>query len=408
MKRRLTILGSTGSVGQQSLDVVRSHRERFEIIGLSASKDAKTLEKQAEEFEPRYVALESGEDAGVFEALAAESITGPGAAATLAEAPADIVLNGIVGFAGLAATVGALEAGNTVALANKESLVAGGEWVMRLAGDTENRLIPVDSEHSAIFQCLEGRDRGEVREVLLTASGGPFFGYGKAELLEVGPESALKHPTWSMGAKITIDSATMMNKGLEVIEAHHLFGIPYENIRVAVHRQSVVHGGVLFEDGSAILHAALPDMRLPISYGILYPERVDVGAESVPFANASWSFEEPRDDVFRCLPLATQAGRAGGAYPVALNAANEVAVQAFLDRRIQFLRIPEVIEEVLEAVPESGAMESMEAVTAVDRWGREEANKAVARGTQGDDHSSCHTGPHSAGRDPRSRAHARR
>lgn len=381
MKRRLTILGSTGSIGRQALDVVRSHRERFEIIGLSANRDVKALKEQAEEFKPGIVALESSEDAGVFDDLAAKVITGAGTAATLAEAPADVVLNGIVGFAGLAATVGALEAGNTVALANKESLVAGGEWTMRLAGSTENRLIPVDSEHSAIFQCLEGRDKSEVREVLLTASGGPFFGYGKQELLEVGPESALKHPTWRMGAKITIDSATMMNKGLEVIEAHHLFSVPYEDIRVAVHRQSVVHGGVLFKDGSAILHAALPDMRLPISYGILYPERVDVGAKPVPFANASWSFEEPRNDVFRCLPLAIWAGTAGGAYPVALNAANEVAVEAFLDRRIQFMRIPEVIEEVLEAVPEFGAMETMEAIVTVDCWGREKADKAV-RGTR--------------------------
>jgi 1-deoxy-D-xylulose-5-phosphate reductoisomerase len=287
------------------------------------------------------------------------------------------VLNAIVGFAGLAATVGALEAGNTVALANKESLVAGGEWVMRLAGDADNRIIPVDSEHSAIFQCLEGKDDKEVREVLVTASGGPFFEYGKAELLEVGPESALKHPTWRMGPKITIDSATMMNKGLEVIEAHHLFGVSFDNIRVAVHRQSVVHGGAIFEDGSAILHAALPDMRLPISYAILYPERVDVGAQPVPFTNVSWTFEAPRDDVFRCLPLAVEAGRGGGAYPVALNAANEIAVGAFLDRRIQFLRISEVIEEVLEAVPEFGAMQSMEAIVAVDSWGRDEAERAV-------------------------------
>ncbi len=379
MKRRLTILGCTGSVGRQTLDVVRSYKERFEIVGLAAYKDAETLRQQAEEFRPEYVALESGDDAGLLEGLAARKIIGPGAAASLAEAPSDIVLNAIVGFAGLAATVGALEAGNTVALANKESLVAGGEWVMRLAGGANNRIIPVDSEHSAIFQCLEGKNSKGVREVLLTASGGPFFEYGKAGLLGVGPESALKHPTWRMGPKITIDSATMMNKGLEVIEAHHLFGVSFDNIRVAVHRQSVVHGGAIFEDGSAILHAALPDMRLPISYAILYPERVDVGAQPVPFANASWTFEAPRDDVFRCLPLAVEAGRGGGAYPVALNAANEVAVEAFLDRRIQFLRIPEVIEEVLEAVPEFGAMQSMEAIVAVDSWGRDEAERAVRR-----------------------------
>jgi 1-deoxy-D-xylulose-5-phosphate reductoisomerase len=376
-RRRLTILGSTGSIGLQALDIVRSYRERFEVVGLSANSDAKTLERQAEEFRPDYVALESG-DAETLDDLRGEKISGSGAAATLAEVPADVVLNGIVGFAGLAATVGALKNGNIVALANKESLVAGGEWVMRL-GATGEQIIPVDSEHSAIFQCLIGRSEGEVREILLTASGGPFFGYEKAELLDVEPDDALKHPTWRMGAKVTVDSATMMNKGLETIEAHHLFGVPYDEIRVVVHRQSVVHGGAVFEDGSAILHAALPDMRLPISYGILYPDRVDVGAKPVSFGATSWTFEEPCNDVFRCLPLAVGAGRAGGAYPVALNAANEIVVQAFLDRRIQFMRIPDVIEEVLDAVPEFGAMESMQAIVAVDRWAREEANKAASR-----------------------------
>jgi 1-deoxy-D-xylulose-5-phosphate reductoisomerase len=376
MKRRLTILGSTGSIGLQTLEVVRSHRERFEIVGLSAATNAAALREQAEEFNPAYVALENG-DTGILEGLRAEKITGPGAAEQLAKAPTDVVLNGIVGFAGLSATVGALQAQNAVALANKESLVAGGDWIMRLAADTNNHIIPVDSEHSAIFQCLTGRTKGEVREILLTASGGPFFTRAKTELMEAGPEEALKHPTWQMGSKITVDSATMMNKGLEVIEAHHLFGVPYHRIRVVVHRQSVVHGGAVFEDGSAVLHAALPDMRLPIAYGILYPERVDVGVEPLHFGGESWTFEEPRNDVFRCLPLAAQAGRAGGAYPVALNAANEVAVRAFLDRRIKFLRIANVIEEVLEAVPGFDAMESIEAIVAVDRWSREEAEKAV-------------------------------
>jgi 1-deoxy-D-xylulose-5-phosphate reductoisomerase len=248
---------------------------------------------------------------------------------------------------------------------------------MRLAGD-DNRIIPVDSEHSAIFQCLAGRAEEEVREILLTASGGPFFDCTNAELAGAGPEDALKHPTWRMGPKITVDSATMMNKGLEVIEAHHLFGASYDAIRILVHRQSVVHGGVIFEDGSAILHAALPDMRLPIAYGILYPERVDVTARPIGFEEVTWTFEEPRNDVFRCLPLAVEAGRAGGAYPVALNAANEVAVQAFLEHRIKFLRIADIVEEVLEAVPEFGGMDSIEAIVDVDRWGRTTAEK-VAR-----------------------------
>jgi 1-deoxy-D-xylulose-5-phosphate reductoisomerase len=374
MRRRLTILGSTGSIGRQALDVVSRYPERFEIVGLSAGNDARALALQAAEFRPEYVALESSE-AGPLEDLASEVFAGPGSAEQLSRAPSDVVLNGIVGFAGLAATVGALQEGNRVALANKESLVAGGEWVMDLAA--RNRIIPVDSEHSAIFQCLEGRRGEEIREILLTASGGPFFSFERARLVEAGPEDALKHPTWRMGPKITIDSATMMNKGLEVIEAHHLFGVALEDVRVVVHRQSVVHGGAFFEDGSVVLHAALPDMRLPIAFGLLYPERVDVGADPVPFDGVNWSFEEPRHDVFRCLLLAVEAGRAGGAYPVALNAANEVAVKAFLDGRIRFLRIADVIEEVLEVVPGFGMMQSMEAIEAVDGWARAEAERRV-------------------------------
>ncbi|CAN5294910.1 1-deoxy-D-xylulose-5-phosphate reductoisomerase [soil metagenome] len=374
MTRRVTILGSTGSIGRQALDVVRAHPDLFEIVGLSASSNANLLQQQATEFHSDYVALENGESSALGDTKA-EVITGPGSARNLAEVPADIVLNGIVGFAGLAATVAALKAGNRLALANKESLVAGGDWVNTLAGD--NHIIPVDSEHSAIYQCLEGRE-GEVSEILLTASGGPFYDFEAERLDAAGPEDALKHPTWEMGRKITIDSATMMNKGLEVIEAHHLFGVSYDDVKVVIHRQSVVHGGVLLTDGSAILHAALPDMRIPIAWGMSYPERVDVGAKRVGFGDASWTFQEPRSDVFRCLPLAVEAGRAGGAHPIALNAANEVAVQAFLDRRIDFLRIAGVIEDVLERVTEEGNMDSMEAIVAVDRWSRSEAERLTA------------------------------
>jgi 1-deoxy-D-xylulose-5-phosphate reductoisomerase len=378
MRRRLTILGSTGSIGRQALDVVRSHPDRFEVVGLSAGTDAKLLGQQAAEFRPDLVALEGG-DAGALRDLDARLLSGSGSSGRLAGVPADVVLNGIVGFAGLAATVAALEAGNRVALANKESLIAGGEWVMSLAEG--NDIIPVDSEHSAIFQCLEGRREDEATGVLLTASGGPFYAEDRARLADVGPEDALKHPTWAMGPKITIDSATMMNKGLEVIEAHHLFGVPYEDVRVVVHRQSVVHGGVFFVDGSVVLHAALPDMRLPIAYGVLHPERVNVGAEPVPFDAASWTFEEPRDDVFRCLPLAVEAGKLGGAHPVALNAANEVAVRAFLDGEIGFLQIADTIEGVLETVPEFGIMDDLEAIGAVDAWAREEAGRLARKET---------------------------
>jgi 1-deoxy-D-xylulose-5-phosphate reductoisomerase len=372
--RRLTVLGSTGSVGSQTLDVVRAHPDRFEIVGLSANSDAATLKRQVTEFRPQYAALES-EDASELMGTDAELITGPGAASELASVSTDVVMNGVVGFAGLAATVAALQTGNTVALANKESLVAGGEWVMDLA--PSSHIIPVDSEHSAIFQCLEGRGEDEVEALLLTASGGPFFARSREDLVSVGRGDALAHPTWSMGPKITIDSATMMNKGLEVIEAHHLFGVAYEDVRVAVHRQSIVHGGVFLKDGSLVLHAALPDMRLPIAFGVMYPERLDVGAEPVRFGDATWTFEEPRDDVFRCLPLAVEAGKAGGAHPVALNAANEVAVAAFLEGRIQFLQIADAIEAVLEKVPDFGALRSMEAVENVDSWARDEAANRV-------------------------------
>ncbi|HEX2266674.1 MAG TPA: 1-deoxy-D-xylulose-5-phosphate reductoisomerase [Actinomycetota bacterium] len=370
VRRRLTILGSTGSIGRQTLDVVRAYPERFDVIGLSASQNAELLKRQAAEFDPDLVALESTQHAS-SDGFGCKVLTGPGSAERLAAVPTDTVLNGIVGFAGLAATVAALEAGNRLALANKESLVAGGEWVMSLAAS--NRIIPVDSEHSAIFQCLEGRD--EMSGILLTASGGPFFEFDKAQLMEAEPEDALKHPTWRMGSKITIDSATMMNKGLEVIEAHHLFGISYDDVRVVVHRQSIVHGGVYLADGSVMLHAALPDMRLPIAYAILHPERVEVGVEPVALDGASWTFEEPRDDLFRCLPLAVEAGRAGGPYPVVLNAANEVAVGAFLERRTGFLHIAEVIEDVLEAVPDFGAMQSLEAISSADAWARDEARQ---------------------------------
>jgi 1-deoxy-D-xylulose-5-phosphate reductoisomerase len=370
VRRRLTVLGSTGSIGRQALDVVRAHPDRFDVIGLSASRNAEVLRCQALEFEPEVVALESAQltSSGDFDC---EVLAGPGSAGRLAALPADVVLNGIVGFAGLAATIAALEAGNRLALANKESLVVGGEWVMSLAGN--NRITPVDSEHSAIFQCLEAR--GAPSGILLTASGGPFFGLEKPRLVEARPEDALQHPTWRMGPKITVDSATLMNKGLEVIEAHHLFGVPFDDVRVAVHSQSVVHGGVLFEDGSVILHAAMPDMRLPIAYALLYPERVDVGAEPLQFAGVSWTFERAREDLFRCLPLAIEAGRAGGAYPVALNAANEVAVDAFLQRRIGFLQIAEVIEDVLEATPEFGPMQSLQAISSADAWAREESQR---------------------------------
>lgn len=372
--RRITILGSTGSIGEQALDVLRANPDRFELVGLSANSNADRLAEQVKEFSPRYAALETG-DAAALKDLPCDALVGAGAARHLSEVSTDVVLNGIVGFAGLSATIGALQTENIVALANKESLVAGGDWVTELASG--GRLVPVDSEHSAIFQCLDGRRDDEVSGLLLTASGGPFFEWERERLEDVEPGDALKHPTWQMGAKITIDSATMMNKGLEVIEAHHLFGVSYDEVKVVVHRQSVVHGGVFFNDGSVVMHAAVPDMRLPIAYGVLYPERIDVGAEPVSLAGQTWTFAEPRSDVFRCLPLAVAAGKAGGPHPAALNAANEISVQAFLEGRIQFLQIPDVIEEVLEVVPEFGALRSLDEIVAVDNWARQQADSKI-------------------------------
>lgn len=373
--RRVTILGSTGSIGTQALDVIRAHPNRFEVVGLSAASNAELLSEQIREFSPQHVALENG-DRSALDAGNTEILTGRGSSAELAKADTDIVLNGVVGFAGLAATVATLEAGNRLALANKESIVAGGEWVMGLSEG--NGIIPVDSEHSAIFQTLEGRDMNRVRGVLLTASGGPFFATPKSELMNAGVKDALKHPTWNMGVKNTLDSATMMNKGLEVIEAHHLFGVAYDEIKVAVHRQSVVHGGVTFDDGVAILHASPPDMRLPIAYGMLYPERVESPVGDTDFAGVSWTFDEPRNDVFRCLVLAYEAGKLGGAYPVALNAANEVAIEAFIAERIKFLDIADLIEETLEhSYDDAGGMTSMEAIVAVDERARKIAGKIL-------------------------------
>ena len=310
VKRRLTILGSTGSVGRQALEVVRAHPDLFDVVGLSANTDADTLRRQAAEFEPELVALESP-DVPSADGFGCELLAGPGASEHLAREPVDVVLNGIVGFAGLAATVGASKP------------ATASRWPTRSPsspGASGSRASPAPTAsspwtRSTRLSSSAWKGRGEVSGVLLTASGGPFFSLEKARLLEVGPEDALDHPTWRMGPKITVDSATMMNKGLEVIEAHHLFDVPYDDVRVAVHRQSVVHGGVLFEDGSVVLHAALPDMRLPIAYGLLCPERVDVGARPVPFDGSSWTFEEPRDDLFRCLPLAVEAGRPAAPTP---------------------------------------------------------------------------------------------
>jgi 1-deoxy-D-xylulose-5-phosphate reductoisomerase len=353
--RRLVILGSTGSIGVQALDVVARSEGELDVVGLSAGSDWQGLIEQARRHGIRRVALADPDAA----ALAAEGWTegevlaGPdGLVALITEAECDLVLNGIVGSAGLVPTVATLGEGIDLALANKESLVVGGELVTALAEATGAAIIPVDSEHSALHQLLASEQPGTVERLILTASGGPFRGRRAPDMEDVTVEQALAHPTWTMGGKITIDSATLMNKGLELIEAHHLFGTSYADIDVIVHPQSIVHSLVQLCDGATLAHLGYPDMRVPISYGLHYPQRVDVPVRPLDLAELGALTFEPADtETFACLRLAREAGVAGGTAPCTLNAANEVAVHAFLGGRLRFLQIAEVIEETLSRQP---------------------------------------------------------
>jgi 1-deoxy-D-xylulose-5-phosphate reductoisomerase len=351
--RRVVILGSTGSIGVQALDVV-ARSDDLQVVGLSAAGRWERLLAQAEEFGVERICLsdetaaaQAGAPWGRGEVLSGAE----GVVQLVAGSGADLVLNGLVGSAGLGPTVAALGEGIDVALANKESLVVGGELVMQLAEATDARVIPVDSEHSALFQLLRKEPPGAVERLVLTASGGPFRGRTPDELGEVTPQDALAHPTWDMGGKITIDSATLMNKGLEVIEAHHLFGIPYDRIAVVVHPESIVHAIVDLNDGASLAHMGHPDMRVPISFALHYPERADVPVERLDLARVgNLSFEPPDLETFSCLRLAREAATTGGTAPCVLNAANEVAVHAFLNSRLRFLDIAAVIDGTLEEV----------------------------------------------------------
>jgi 1-deoxy-D-xylulose-5-phosphate reductoisomerase len=351
MPRRLLILGSTGSIGTQALEIV-AHADDLELVGLSAQGSWEQLIAQAREFEVERVALTDADAAAsAREAWSGEVLDGAeGLVQLVVESRADIVLNALVGSAGLGPTVATLGEGIDLALANKESLVVGGELVMQLAEATGAQVIPVDSEHSALHQLVSGEQPGTVDKLVLTASGGPFRGRSRAELEDVTVEQALKHPTWAMGGKITIDSATLMNKGLELIEAHHLFGVPYERIDVVVHPQSIVHSLITLNDGAALAHLGHPDMRVPISYALHHPERVDVPAmRPLDLAEVgSLTFERVDVEAFPCLRLAREAAAAGGTAPCVLNASNEIAVHAFLTGRLPFLGIPAVIEQTLE------------------------------------------------------------
>ncbi len=380
-RRSVAVVGSTGSIGTQALDVVRSVPGRFVVSALGAARSVDLLAAQAEEFHPQVVAIADGAfERRLGELLPAgiELRAGPGALSSLAET-ADVVLNAVVGFADLGVTVAALRAGRRLALANKESLVAGAPVVQRARSTVGAELVPVDSEHGAIHQCLACGRPEAVARLVITASGGPFRGKTAAELSSVTVADALSHPTWRMGPKITIDSSTLMNKGLEVIEARELFGIDYDRIDVVVHPQSIVHSMVEFRDGTTIAQLSVPDMRLPIGYALGYPDRLSHPYGSLDFTSpVHLEFEPPDYMTFPCLRLAYEAGRAGGAAPAWLNAANEVAVAAFLDGRIPWSAIAEVVSETLEAYEPTDLVQ-VDDVLQADALARDRAAGAVAR-----------------------------
>jgi len=369
--RGVAILGSTGSIGRSTLAVLRRHRDHFRLVAVTAGRNREALSAQVEEWRPRF--------AGLAQGVAGNGV--PGGPEVLVEAAThpevDIVVNAVVGAAGLDATLAALHAGKRVALANKETLVMAGELVARAAEAGGGELVPVDSEHSAVLQCMAG-SATPLSRLILTASGGPFREWEAPAIAAATVAEALRHPTWNMGDKITVDCATMANKALEVIEAHFLFRLPYEAVDVVVHPQSIVHAFAEFCDGSVIAQLGFPSMELPILYALTYPDRLPDGGvrRFDPVAAAPLTFEAIRLDVFRAFALGLQAGRAGGTAPAVFNAANEAAVAAFLDDRIPFGRIPDVIDTVLGA-HDGGSADSVELVRAADAWARRRAGEAM-------------------------------
>lgn len=351
--KKITVLGSTGSIGTQSLEVIKAHPDRFRVEALTCGKNKKKLEEQIEKFRPAFAVTEREEDAHdlMRKFPRTEFSWGEKGLIEAAEGGCDMVLNALMGMRGLAPTYAAIQAGKDIALANKETLVAGGELVMDAAAKAGVKLLPVDSEHSAIFQCLEGNQNRPVKKILLTASGGPFRGYTKEQLENVTLAQALKHPKWKMGAKITIDSATMMNKGLEVIEARWLFDVEAEKIQILVHPQSIVHSAVEFMDNSVIAQLGVPDMRIPISLALGYPDRLKNGEREFDFfgEGSNLTFEKPNPEVFGCISLAYEAIARGGSCPAVMNAANEVLVAAFLEEKIRFVDIEKTLACILDA-----------------------------------------------------------
>lgn len=395
-KRRIAVLGSTGSIGTQTLDVARRHPDKLEVVALACGTRAEELLSQARAFDVRWLAVGDERLAGepIADALRDQARGGQlgfgaEAVADLVKLPdVDVVVNALVGEAGLRASYETLAAGKVLALANKESLVVGGDLIMPLAARLDERrraeglapahgpagaLMPIDSEHGAIYQCLIGEAKREVLRLWVTASGGPFRGRTRDELEDVTAAAALKHPTWNMGAKITIDSSTLMNKGLEVIEAHHLFDMPYDRISVVVQPQSAIHSMVEFSDGSVKAHLGTTDMRIPIQYALSYPERWDAPVEPLDFTKlGSLEFAAPDTDTFRCLALARHAGATGGTLPCVMNAANEIAVAAFLADGIGYLDIARCVEAAMDAHEHDGVqrVESLGQLEEIDRWAR--------------------------------------
>ena len=372
--KRLVVLGSTGSIGRQTLEVIAAFPDRFQVVGLAAGENAALLAEQAARFGPRFVCCRRKLPPGDYQALSLEEMA--------AHPEADIVVIATPGRSGLSPTLAAVEAGKRIALANKESLVMAGEIITAAARKSGASIIPVDSEHSAIWQCLEG-ERSAPRRLILTASGGPFRGYTPARLARVTPEQALAHPSWRMGRKVTVDSATLMNKGLEVIEAHWLFNMAYENISVLIHPQSIVHSLVEFADGAVKAQLSHPDMRLPIQYALAYPERLANAA----LPRLDWDeikrldFEPPDLAAFPCLKLAIEAGRKGGTYPAVLSGAGEAAVELFLAGRIGFTDIAAVVAGALEE-HESSSQPTIAEITAAETWARQRVLQMVPGGNR--------------------------
>ncbi|MFM6962704.1 MAG: 1-deoxy-D-xylulose-5-phosphate reductoisomerase [Micrococcales bacterium] len=359
--RRVIVLGSTGSIGTQALEVIAEHPDQFELVALAAGKNQELLDAQA----------------AAFGISPARAVLGIDAATDLVgEVAADVVVNGITGSIGLRPTLATLTAGKTLALANKESLIVGGRLVTEAAAP--GQIVPVDSEHSALAQCLLAGDRAEVRKLVLTASGGPFRGYTREQLMLVTPEQALKHPTWTMGKVVTTNSATLVNKGLEMIEAHLLFDVAIDDIQVVVHPQSIVHSMVEFVDGSIVAQCSPPNMKLPIALGMSWPKRVDAITSPIDFTTASqWTFEPLNESVFSAVALARQVAKAGSTYPAVYNAANEEAVEAFHRNRLGFTQILDVVQRVVDAHAAETEM-SLDSVLAAERWARDRAHAQMA------------------------------